>query len=174
MGRYVLCAPGTCQSASLISHCRGLARSGLNLNIIRGCAEGHSCAFQGERSKVDQVSMSDEPINEGMCIEAPALRIGVLKSPLAALPRLEIGSLFPAHGALLSLISGPNATTDNFEIASKCILAALQSRRFLARLNDKNRSSRDRQTRGPLLASQVVILHPTDRSEKPCSADAQP
>ena len=41
------------------------------------------------------------------------------KSALAALPRLEIAPLFPAHGALLSLISGPNATVANFETASK-------------------------------------------------------
>jgi len=41
-----------------------------------------------------------------------------LKSALAALPRLEIEPLFPAHGALLSSISVLNATADNFEIAS--------------------------------------------------------
>ena len=57
-----------------------------------------------------------------------------LKSALAALPRLEIEPLFPAHGALLSLISGPNATTDNFETASnpvqvRCELNAIDGQR---------------------------------------------
>ncbi len=62
-----------------------------------------------------------------------------LKSALAALPRLEIAPLFPAHGALLSLISGPNATTDNFETASNmpkhdCEEEFMQSRDYLLRL----------------------------------------
>ena len=42
----------------------------------------------------------------------------LVKSALAALPRLEIAPLFPAHGALLSPISRANTTTNNFETAS--------------------------------------------------------
>ena len=52
---------------------------------------------------------------------APALRVWALKSVLAPLSRLEMEPLFPAHGALLSLISGPNATADNLETASRAV-----------------------------------------------------
>ena len=51
-----------------------ITRSGLN--IIRGRVGSYFCAVQGERSGVGRVSMSDEPINEEMCIVAPALRVG--------------------------------------------------------------------------------------------------
>ena len=56
--------------------------------------------------------MSDEPINEEMHIMGPGLTDWALKSVLAMLPRLETEALFPADGALLSLILGPNATSD--------------------------------------------------------------
>ena len=41
-----------------------------------------------------------------------------LKSALAALPRLKIQPVFPAHGALPSPILGHNAPVDMFETAS--------------------------------------------------------
>ena len=41
-----------------------------------------------------------------------------VKSSLAALPRLEIVLLFPAHGAWLSPVLRANAITNNFETAS--------------------------------------------------------
>jgi hypothetical protein len=96
-----------------------ITRSGLK--IIPGRAGSYFCAAQGERSAIGRVSMSDEQReNAQKWRRSPPG--WALKSPLAASPRLEIAPLVPAHGALLSLISGPNAITDNFEAASNTLL----------------------------------------------------
>ena len=58
------------------------------------------------------------PNNAEMRENGPGPTGWLVKSALAALPRLEIAPLFPAHGALLSPISRANTTTNNFETAS--------------------------------------------------------
>jgi len=97
------------------SNCR--ARSGLK--IIPGPAGSYFCAVQGERSAIDRVSMSDEQRENAQNGAGPAR--WVLK-PVTARRRAQgLVVLFPSAATPLALISGPNATTDNFETASSVV-----------------------------------------------------